>query len=187
MEALEAVARDQQRPARPAARQTVRTPLPALAARVDCWWQGIRQDWEPCRRAPRWRPWGQACRVPLVSWDSQGARTRWRRRQAKRRQAVAAVRPVCARPPSTPRRARHVLAAWQAWATDRSKSVPRTSAAVEGRHGALAPRQRQQRGVPQRRGKGWTVLPHVAGRAADGTTPAARCCRRGGPDLVATV
>src|SRR5439155_19447817 len=138
VEALAAVARDPQRPARPAARQTVRQSLPALAALVDCWWQGSRQDVEPWMLAPWWRPWGQACRVPRVSWDSQGARTRWRRRQATRRHAVAAVRPGCARPPSTPRRARHVLAAWQAWATDRSKSVPRTSAAVEGRHGALA-------------------------------------------------
>jgi len=187
VEALEAFARDHQLPARPDAMTKVRKQLPALAALVDCWWQGLRQDLEPCRLAPRWRQWVHACLLPMVYWDSQGARTRCRRRTAKRRQAVEEVRTVCERHPITQRLALHVLAAWQAWATDRINSVPRTSSAVEGRHGALAQLHRNQRGVPKRRSKVWTVLHNFDCRASDGTTPAARFCRRGFPDLFETV
>ena len=165
----------------------VRTQLPALAALVDFWWQGVRQDLEPFMLSPRWHQWVHACLLPMVYWDYQVARTRCRRRKAKMRQALDVVRTAFARHPITQRLAPHVLAAWKAWATDRVKSFQRTSSAVEGRNGALAQLHHNQRGLPKRRSKVWTVLHNFDCRASDGTTPAARFFRRGFPDLFETV
>ncbi len=44
VEAIEALAQRQQLPARPAALTKVRKQVPALAALVDFWWQGVQQD-----------------------------------------------------------------------------------------------------------------------------------------------
>src|SRR5712691_2272261 len=148
----------------------VRRQLPALAALVDCWWQGVRQDLEPFVLSPRWRQWVHASLLPMVYWDHQGARTRCRRRKAKMRQALEAVRTACERHPLTLRLAPHVYAEWTAWATDRVKSFQRTSSAVEGRNGFLAHMQHTQRGVPKQRSKVWTILHNFDKRAADGTT-----------------
>ncbi len=76
---------------------------------------------------------------------------------------------------------------WQAWATQQAYALPRASSAVEGRNGSLAGSHHQQRGLPTRRYKVWTVLHHFDTRAADGTTPAARFFRRSFPDLFETV
>ena len=62
----------------------VRTQVPALAALVDFWWQGVQQDVAPFLLSPPWRPWGHACLLPMVYWDCQVARTRCRRRKAER-------------------------------------------------------------------------------------------------------
>lgn len=88
--------------------QKVRTQLPALAARVDFWWQGGRQDLAPVVLSPRWRQWGPACLLPMVYGDHQVARTRCRRRKARRRQALEAVCTACERHPVTLRLAPHV-------------------------------------------------------------------------------
>lgn len=45
----------------------------------------------------------------------------------------------------------------------------------------------QQRGLPHRRYKVWSVLHNFDTRAADETTPAARCFRCAFPDLFETV
>ena len=161
--------------------------VPALAALVDFWWQGVNQDLEPFVLSPRWRQWVQASLLPMVYWDHQVARTRCRRRKAKMRQALEAVRTACERHPVTLRLAPHVFAEWIAWATDRVKSFQRTSSAVEGRNGFLSQMQHNQRGLPKQRYKVWTILHNFDSRAADGTTPAARFFRRTFPDLFETV
>ena len=80
-----------------------------------------------------------------------------------------------------------VLEDWQAWAAEHTKALQRASSAVEGRNGALARLHHNQRGLPKRRSKVWTVLHTFDCRASDGTTPAARFFRRGFPDLFETV
>jgi len=187
VEAIEALACRHHLPARHDALKKVRTQLPALAALGDFWWQGVRRDLEPFVLSPQWDQWVSTYLLPMRYWDHQVARTRCRRRKAKRRQALEAVRTAFERHPLTLRLAPHVLAAWKAWAIDRVKSFQRTSSAVEGRNGSLAQMQHNQRGVPKQRYKVWAVLHNFDGHAADGTTPAARFFRRTFPDLLATV
>ncbi len=187
VEAIEAFAHRHQLPARHDAMTKVRTQLPALAALVDFWWQGVRQDLEPCVLSPQWGQWVHTCLLPMMYWDHQGARTRCRRRKARIRQALETVRTVFERHPITLRLAPHVLAAWQGWAIDRVKSFQRTSSAVEGRNGYLSQMHHNQRGLPKQRYKVWAVLHNFDGRAADGTTPAARFFRQTFPDLFETV
>ena len=79
------------------------------------------------------------------------------------------------------------LADWQTWATQQVSAFQRASSAVEGRNGALAQLHHNQRGLPKRRYKVWTVLHNLDCRAPDGTTPAARFFRREFPDLFETV
>jgi hypothetical protein len=87
----------------------------------------------------------------------------------------------------TQRLAPPILAAWQAWATDRVKAFQRASSAVEGRNGFLSQMRHNHRGLPKQRYKVWTVLHNFDCRAADGTTPASRFFRREFPDLFETV
>jgi len=187
VEAIAACAHRHPLPARPDALTQVRTPLPALAALVDCWWHGVRQDVEPLVLSPQWGPWVHTCLLPMMYGDHQGARTRCRRRQARRRRALEAVRTACERHPLTLRLAPNVLAAWPGWAIDRVTSLQRPSSAVEGRNGLRSQMQHNQRGLPKQRSKGWAVLQHFDGRAADGTTPAVRFFRRTFPALFAPV
>jgi hypothetical protein len=58
---------------------------------------------------------------------------------------------------------------------------------VEGRNGYLSQMQHNHRGLPTRRSQVWAVLHNFDGRAADGTTPAARFFRRSFPDLFESV
>ena len=97
------------------------------------------------------------------------------------------MRAAFERHPLTLRLAPPVLAAWKAWAIDRVTSCQRTSSAVEGRNGSLSHMQQNQRGLPTQRYKVWAVLHNFDGRAADGTTPAARFFRQTFPDLFETV
>jgi hypothetical protein len=161
--------------------------VPALAALVDFWWQGVHQDLEPFRLSPRWQQWVHECLLPMVYWATQVPRTRCRRRKAKIQEALDAVRAAFEQHPITQRLAPHVLAKWHAWATDRVKAFQRASSAVEGRNGALAQLHHNQRGLSTQRAKVWTVLHNFDCRAADGTTPASRFFRREFPDLFETV
>jgi hypothetical protein len=79
------------------------------------------------------------------------------------------------------------LEAWQVWAAQRVRTFQRTSSAVEGRNGYLSQMHHNHRGLPPQRPKVWTALHNFDGRAADGTTPAARFFGRGFPDLFETV
>jgi hypothetical protein len=101
--------------------------------------------------------------------------------------ALEAVRVAFEQHPITQRLPPHVLAEWQAWATDRVKAFQRASSAVEGRNGVLSQLHHNQRGLPRRRYKVWTVLHNFDGRAADGTTLASRFFKRTFPDLFETV
>src|SRR5712692_3603176 len=92
VEAIEAFAPCPQLPARPDAMTQVRQQVPALAALVDCWWQGVHQDGESFVLSPRWRQWVDEGLLPLVYWDHQVARTRCRRRKAKMQEAWEEVR-----------------------------------------------------------------------------------------------
>jgi hypothetical protein len=87
----------------------------------------------------------------------------------------------------TRRLAPQVLADWKAWATEQAKAFQRASSAVEGRNGYLSQMHHNQRGLPKRRYKVWTVLHNFDCRASDGTTPATRFFRRGFPDLFETI
>jgi hypothetical protein len=187
IEAIEVFAQHHQLPARPDAMTKVRKQVPALAALVDFWWQGVQQDLEPFLLSPQWRQWVHECLLPMAYWDHQVARTRCRRRKAKMQAAWEAVRAAFTQHAITQRLAPQVLADWHAWATDRVKAFQRASSAVEGRNGYLSQMHHNHRGLPKRRYKVWTVLHNFDCRAADGTTPASRFFRRGFPDLFETV
>jgi len=174
-------------PARPGARSKVRKQLPALAALVDLWWQGVCRDLEPFALSPLWRRWVQESLLPLVYWEHQAAHTRCARRKAKIVQALEAVRAAFDTHTITQRLAPQVLVDWKAWATDRVNTFQRTSSSVEGRNGYLSQMQHNHRGLPKRRYKVWTVLHNFDCRASNGTTPAARFFRRSFPDLFETV
>jgi hypothetical protein len=187
IEAIEVFAPHHQFPARPNAMLKVRKQVPALAALVDVWWQGVQQDLAPFLLSPRWRQWVHECLLPMVYWDHQVACTRCRRRKAKMQAAWETVRAAFTQPPITQRLAPAILADWQAWATARGHAFQRASSAVEDRNGYLSQMHHNHRGLPKRRYKVWTVLHNFDCRAADGTTPASRFFRRTFPDLFATV
>jgi len=187
VEAIEALARRHQLPVHHDTMPKVRRQLPALAALVDLWWQGVKQDVEPFVLSARWQQWVHECLLPMVYWNEQVPRTRCRRRKAKMQEALDKVRAAFEGHAITQRLAPQVLAEWTAWATDRVKAFQRASSAVEGRNGVLSQLHHNQRGLPRRRYKVWTVLHNFDGRAADGTTPASRFFRRTFPDLFETV
>ena len=187
LEAIEALAQCHQLPARHDTMAKVRKQVPALAALVDCWWQGVHQDLEPFALSPRWRQWVDECLLPMVYWDYQVARTRCRRRQAKIQAAWAEVHVAFDQHAITQRLAPQVLADWKAWAFQRTKAFQRTSSAVEGRNGYLSQMHHNHRGLPRQRYKVWTILHNFDCRAVDGKTPASRFFRRTFPDLFETV
>ena len=187
VEAIEVFAQCHQLPARHDTMAKVRKQLPALAALIDFWWDGVQQDLAPFRLSPRWQQWVHECLLPMVYWATQVPRTRCRRRKVKIQEALDTVCAAFAQHPITQRLAPQVLAEWQAWATDRVKAFQRASSAVEGRNGILSQLHHNQRGLPTRRAKVWTVLHNFDCRAADGTTPASRFFRQAFPDLFETV
>jgi hypothetical protein len=187
VETIEAFAQRHQLPARPDAMIKVRKQVPALAALVDFWWQGVQRDLEPFILSPRWRQWVHECLLPMAYWDYQVPRTRCRRRKAKIQVALAAVRAAFEQHAITEQLAPQVLTAWHAWATDRVKVFQRASSAVEGRNGFLSQMHHNHRGLPKQRYKVWTVVYNFDCRASDGTTPASRFFRRTFPDLFETV
>jgi hypothetical protein len=187
VEAIEAFAQGHQLPARHDAMTKVRKQVPALAALVDFWWQGVHRDVEPFVLSPRWRQWVDACLLPMVYWDHQVARTRCRRRKAKMQEAWEKVRAAFDQHAITQGRAPAVLAAWKGWAFQRTQAFQRTSSAVEGRNGYLSQMHHNHRGLPKRRYKVWTILHNFDCRALDGTTPASRFFKRTFPDLFETV
>ena len=174
-------------PACHAARTTVRTPWPALAALVDFGWAGVEQDVEPAGLSTHGRMGAREDLFPRVSWAHHVAHTRCARRKAKLRQALEASQTAFDTHVLPQRLPRQALEEWQAWASQRVRAFQRTSSAVEGRNGSLSHMHHNHRGLPKRRDKVWTVLHNFDCRAADGTTPASRFFRRTFPEFFATV
>jgi hypothetical protein len=187
VESIAALASRHQLPACHPAMKKVRKQIPALAALVDFWWQGVEQDLEPYVLSPLWRQWVHESLLPLVYWAHHATHTRCPRRKARIVQALEAVRATFDTHAITQRLAPQVLAEWQAWATERVNVFQRASSAVEGRNGYLSQMQHNHRGLPKQRYKVWTVLHNFDCRAVDGTTPAARFFGRSFPDLFETV
>src|SRR5256712_3152814 len=187
VEAIEVLAQGHQLPVRHAAITKVRKQLPALAALVDFWWEGVRQDVAHAAISPMWGQWAEEVLLPLVYWEHQVVHTRCARRKAKIRQALEAMQVAFGHHALTQCLPAQALKEWQAWATHRVSTFQRASSAVEGRNGSLSQMHHNHRGLPKRRSKVWTVLHNFDGRASDGTTPAARFFRQGFPDLFETV
>jgi hypothetical protein len=187
VEAIEALAHASQLPERQAALTKVKKQLPAVAALVDFWWQGVRQDLEHAAVSPDWQRWAQEALLPRRYWEHQVTRTRCARRKAKMQRVLARVRAEFDAHGITRSLPPQALEDWQTWATQQVYAFQRASSAVEGRNGYLAGMHHQQRGLPKRRYKVWTVLHNFDCRASDGTTPASRFFRRSFPDLFETV
>jgi hypothetical protein len=187
VDAIEALAHSHQLPDRRATMKKVKKQLPDLAALVDFWWAGVRQDLEPAAVSYLWGTWAQETLLPKVYWEHQGTRTRCARRKAKMQQALEAVSGMFATHALTRCLPPQVLGDWQAWATRQVHAFQRASSAVEGRNGCLAQLHHNQRGLPRHRYRVWTVLHNFDCRAADGTTPASRFFSRAFPDLFETI
>lgn len=187
VEAIEALAQSHQLPVRHDIMKQVRTQLPALAALVDFWWEGVRQDLEQATISLPWRQWARESLLPWVYWEHQMAHTRCARRKAKIRRAWEAVCVAFRTHEITRRLPAQALEDWHVWATQQVQAFQRASSAVEGRNGALAQLHHNQRGLPKQRYKVWTILHNFDCRAPDGTTPAARFFRRKFPDLFEAV
>jgi hypothetical protein len=187
VEAIEVLAQDQQLPVRHAAITKVRKQVPALAALVDFWWEGVRQDVAHAAISPMWGQWAEEVFLPLVSWEHHVAHTRCAHRKATIRQALEAMQGAFGHHALTQCLPPQALKAWHVWATQRVKAFQRPSSAVEGRNGSLSHMHHHHRGLPMQRYKAWTALHNFDCRAADGTTPASRFFRRTFPDLFETV
>jgi len=187
VDALEALAVSQQLPSPHDVLKKVRKQVPALAALVDFWWEGVRLDLEHAAISPMGRRWAEESLLPLVYWEYHVAHTRCARRKAKMRQALAAAQGTFGHHAITQGLPPQALMEWHAWALHRVSVFQRASSAVEGRNGFLAQLHHNQRGLPKQRYKVWTVLHNFDCRAADGTTPASRFFRWTFPDLFETV
>jgi hypothetical protein len=187
VEAIEGVAKRQQLPARARAMQKVRKQIPALAALVDYWWEGVEHDLEHAAISAPWRHWAKEYLLPWVYWEHHVAHTRCVRRKAKIQQACEAVRATFHTHRLTARLPAPALEEWHTWATQQVHAFQRASSAVEGRNSILAQLHHNQRGLPKQRYKVWTVLHNFDCRAGDGTTPASRFFKRTFPDLFETV
>jgi hypothetical protein len=166
----------------------VRKQLADLAAVIDLWWQGVRQDvHNPIALTPMWTHWVEAYLLPLMYWKQLVSRTRGRRRKAKMVQALEAAQAAFETHPLTAELAPEVLAGWKAWAAEHAKTFQRASSAVEGRNGYLSQMHHNHRGLPKRRYRVWSALYNFDCRASDGTTPASRFFRRDFPDLFETM
>ena len=187
VDAIATLAQSQQLPARPDTLKKVRRQVPALAALVDRCWEGVEHDLEQAAIAAPWRHWAKECLLPWVYGEHHGAHTRCTRRKAKMRQACEAVRAAFRTHALTLRLPTQALEEGHTWATQQVHACQRASSAVEGRNGLLAQLHHNQRGLPKRRYKVWTVLHNFDCRTADGTTPASRFFKRAFPDLFETV
>src|SRR6266436_8344975 len=127
VEAMEALAARHPFSACHTARTKVRKQLPALAALIDFWWQGVQHDLDQAATSPMWKTWARESLLPLVYWEHQVARTRCARRKAKLRQALAAAQVAFGQHAITQRLPPQALEEWQAWASQRVRAFQRTS------------------------------------------------------------
>lgn len=187
IDALEALLDTHGFPVKKKALDKVRKQRVGVSALVDLWWRGVWHDLQHVALTPKWTRGVEEVWLPRLYWQEQRARTRCPRRKAKLLQALEGVQDAFHMHPCPVQLAPKVLEEWKAWAAEQAKGFQRASSAVEGRNGSLAQMHHNQRGLPKRRSKGWTVLHNFDGRASDGTTPASRFFRRGFPDLFETV
>jgi hypothetical protein len=187
LQAIEVLVETHGLPVKKKALDKVRKQLVGVCALVDFWWQGVWHDVQHIDLTPLWKRWVEELLLPLMYWQQQATRTRCPRRKATILQALKAMQAEFETHPITQHLAPNILSDWQAWAAERAQTFQRASSAVEGRNGYLSQMQHNQRGLPQRRCKVWTVLHNFDCRAADGTTPASRFFRRSFPDLFETV
>jgi len=181
--AIEGLVETNALPVKKKALDKVRKQLADVAALVDFWWQGVRQDMQHVALTPMWTSWGEEVLLPLMYWQQQVSRTRCPRRKAQLLQALQAMQATFETHPITQQLAPKVLEGWKVWAAEHAKAFQRASSAVEGRNGYLSQMQHNHRGLPKRRYKVWTVLHNFDCHASDGTTPASRFFRREFPDL----
>ncbi len=187
VEAIEMLIDTHGLPGKKKALDKVRKQLAGLSALVDLWWRGVWEDVQHVALTPMWTSWVAELLLPLMYWQRQVSRTRCPRRKAQLLQALEVVQDAFETHPITAQLAPEVLVGWKAWAAEHAKAFQRASSAVEGRNGSLSQMHHNQRGLPKRRYKVWTVLHNFDCRASDGTTPASRFFRREFPDLFETV
>ncbi len=155
-----------------------------LAAVIDVWWQGVRQDaHNQIALTPMWVDWMEAYLLPLMYWQQLVSRTRGRRRKAKLVKALEAAQAAFETHPLTAELSPEISAAWKAWAAEHAKTFQRASSAVEGRNGYLSQMHHNHRGLPKRRYRVWSALYNFDCQASDGSTPASRFFRREFPSL----
>lgn len=116
-EAIEAFAHASPLPERQAALTQVNKQVPAVAALVDVWWPGVRQDVEHAAVAPDWQRWAQESWRPRRYGEHQVTRTRCARRQAKMQRVLARVRAEFDAHVSTRSLPPQALEDWHPWAT----------------------------------------------------------------------
>jgi hypothetical protein len=187
LEAIETLLETNGLPRKKATLAKVRKQLAAVSALIDFWWQTVHQDVAQMAMTPKWTQWADELLLPLMYWHEQLRRTHHRGHKAQSARVLQAVEEAFAPHACTRELTPEVLAGWNAWAAEHAKACQRASSAVEGRNGSLSQRQHNQRGLPMRRYQVWTVRHTFDGRAADGTTPAARFFRRSFPDLFESV
>jgi hypothetical protein len=187
VEAIAVLAQDHQLPVRHAAITKVRKQGPALAALVDFWWAGVRQEVAHAALSPMWGQWAAEGFLPLVAWEHHVAHTRCAHRKATIRHALEARQGAFGPHALTQCLPPQARTEWHVWATQRVQALQRPSSAVEGRNGSLSHMHHHHRGLPMQRYKAWTALQNFDCRAAAGTTPASRFFRRTFPDLFETV
>ncbi len=186
--ALEALVDTHGLPRKKSALDKVRRQLAGLAALVDAWWQEVWHDVEAqVALTPGWKQWIADLLLPLMYWQEQLSHARGPTRKAKLVGVLQAITEAFETHPLTQQLAPDVLLGWKTWAAEHARGFQRASSAVEGRNGALSQLHHNQRGLPRRRYKVWTVVHNFDCRASDGTTPASRFFRRAFPDLFETV
>jgi len=186
--ALEALVDTHGLPRKKNALAKVRRQLAGLAALVDAWWQEVWHDVEAqVALTPGWKQWIADLLLPLMYWQEQLSHARGPTRKAKLVGVLQAITEAFETHPLTQQLAPDVLLGWKTWAAEHARGFQRASSAVEGRNGALSQLHHNQRGLPRRRYKVWTVVHNFDCRASDGTTPASRFFRRAFPDLFETV
>ena len=158
IDAIALLAQEQQLPARPATLKKVRHQVPELAALVDFWWAGGEQDLAQAAISAPWKTWARELLLPWVYWEHHVAHTRCARRKAQMRQAWEAAQTAFHTHALTLRLPGQALEEWHTWAAQQGQAFQRASSAVAGRNGVLAQLHHNQRGLPKRRYKVWTIL-----------------------------
>jgi len=146
--ALKPLAQGHQFPARYDRMNKVHKQLPALAALVDFWWEGVGQDVEQAAISAPWRQWARELLLPWVYWEHHVVHTRCPHRKAKMRRVWEVVQAAFHTHALTGQLSQQALKDWHTWAMQQVHAFQRASSAVEGRNGALAQLHHNQRGLP---------------------------------------